>query len=149
MRRQTGVADRGYGEEQILLQHATRANDPISYAECSKLINDQNEHLLTCRGLMDLKRADEPVPLKEVEPASEIIKRFATGAMSFGSISYGAHSTLAKAMNQIGGKSNTVITATLYHFQNFQLAMGIRPRRAPPRRFSSSAGKGVNSKVSP
>src|SRR6185437_16051248 len=62
---------------------------------------------LTIRGLMSLKRAAEPLPLDEVEPASEIVKRFATGAMSFGSISREAHTTLAIAMNRIGGKSNT------------------------------------------
>ena len=126
---------RGYGEEQILrkhldaggdyayrlrgedhiwtpetiskLQHATRANDAGTFSDYSKLINEQTERLLTFRGLMDFKWADEPVPIDEVEPASEIVKRFATGAMSFGSISYEAHSTLAKAMNFIGGKSNT------------------------------------------
>ncbi len=89
------------------LQHATRANDARTYEEYSRLVNEQNEHLLTFRGLMDFKFADQPIPLDEVEPAKEIVKRFATGAMSFGSISYEAHSTLAKAMNAIGGKSNT------------------------------------------
>ncbi|HKK14298.1 MAG TPA: glutamate synthase large subunit [Gammaproteobacteria bacterium] len=89
------------------LQHATRANDAATYAEYSKLINEQNERLLTLRGLFELKPAAEPVPLEEVEPAKEIVKRFATGAMSFGSISFEAHSTLAVAMNRIGGKSNT------------------------------------------
>ncbi|QSA98601.1 glutamate synthase large subunit [Methylococcus sp. EFPC2] len=89
------------------LQHATRANDAKTYAEYAKLINEQNEHLLTLRGLMDFKYADQPIPLDEVEPAKEIVKRFATGAMSFGSISYEAHTTMAIAMNRIGGKSNT------------------------------------------
>ncbi|MFQ5486918.1 MAG: glutamate synthase large subunit, partial [Gammaproteobacteria bacterium] len=89
------------------LQHATRANDAGTYAEYARLINEQNERLLTLRGLFALKEAPQPVPLEEVEPASEIVKRFATGAMSFGSISYEAHSTLAVAMNRIGGKSNT------------------------------------------
>jgi glutamate synthase (NADPH/NADH) large chain len=70
-------------------------------------MNEQSERLLTFRGLMDFKLANDPVPMEEVEPAAEIVKRFATGAMSFGSISYEAHSTLAKAMNNIGGKSNT------------------------------------------
>jgi len=89
------------------LQHATRANNPETYAEYARMINDQSERLLTLRGLMDFKWADEAVPLEQVEPAKEIVKRFATGAMSFGSISYEAHSTLARAMNALGGKSNT------------------------------------------
>lgn len=89
------------------IQHATRANDAKSYEEYAKAINDQEERLLTFRGLFDFKFAKTPVPLDEVEPAKEIVKRFATGAMSFGSISYEAHSTLAVAMNRLGGKSNT------------------------------------------
>ncbi len=89
------------------LQHAVRGNDARSYAEYSGLINEQNESLLTLRGLMDFNFADTALPLDEVEPAKELVKRFATGAMSFGSISYEAHSTLAVAMNQLGGKSNT------------------------------------------
>ncbi|MFO8154303.1 glutamate synthase large subunit [Thioalkalivibrio sp.] len=89
------------------LQHATRANDAKTYAEYSRLIDEQNERLLTFRGLMDFRFAANPVPIDEVEPASEIVKRFATGAMSFGAISHEAHSTLARAMNAIGGKSNT------------------------------------------
>ncbi len=89
------------------LQHATRANDAKTFAEFSRLVNEQNERLLTLRGLFEFKWAKEPVPIEEVEPASEIVKRFATGAMSFGSISMEAHSTLAMAMNKIGGKSNT------------------------------------------
>jgi glutamate synthase (NADPH/NADH) large chain len=63
--------------------------------------------MLTIRGLMALKPADQPLDLSEVEPAAEIVKRFATGAMSYGSISWEAHTTLAVAMNRIGGKSNT------------------------------------------
>ena len=89
------------------LQHATRANDAKTFAEFSRLVNEQSERLLTLRGLFEFKWANEPVPLEEVEPAKEIVKRFATGAMSFGSISMEAHSTLAMAMNQLGGKSNT------------------------------------------
>jgi glutamate synthase (NADPH/NADH) large chain len=89
------------------LQHATRANDAKTYAEYSRLINEQNEALLTLRGLMEFKFADTPVPLDEVESVKDIVKRFATGAMSFGSISWEAHTTLAIAMNRIGGKSNT------------------------------------------
>ena len=89
------------------LQHATRANDFSSYEEFARHINEQDEKLLTLRGLFEFRMADTPVPLDEVEPAAEIVKRFATGAMSFGSISYEAHTTLAIAMNRIGGKSNT------------------------------------------
>ena len=94
-------------ESIAALQHATRANDAKTFAEFSRLIDEQNERLLTFRGLMQLKFSDQPLPLDQVEPASAIVKRFATGAMSFGSISYEAHSTLARAMNAIGGKSNT------------------------------------------
>ena len=89
------------------LQHAVRSNSATTYAEFSRIINDQNEQLLTLRGLFEFKFAGQPLALDEVEPAKEIVKRFATGAMSFGSISYEAHSTLARAMNAIGGKSNT------------------------------------------
>ncbi|MEW8325340.1 MAG: glutamate synthase large subunit [Candidatus Thiodiazotropha sp.] len=89
------------------VQHAVRSNDWNTYQSFADAINTQNEILLTLRGLFEFKLADQPLSLDEVEPASEIVKRFATGAMSFGSISYEAHSTLAKAMNAIGGKSNT------------------------------------------
>jgi glutamate synthase (NADPH/NADH) large chain len=100
--------DHAWTPESIAkLQHATRANSYTTFEEYSRLINDQSERLLTLRGLMEFKLAPEPVPLDEVEPASAIVKRFATGAMSFGSISPEAHATLARAMNSIGGKSNT------------------------------------------
>ena len=89
------------------LQHAVRGNNPANYREFARSINEQSERLLTIRGLMELKPADRPIPLEQVEPAAEIVKRFATGAMSFGSISREAHTTLAVAMNRIGGKSNT------------------------------------------
>jgi glutamate synthase (NADPH) large chain len=89
------------------LQHAVRGNNPKNYAEFAASINEQSERLLTIRGLMSLKNAATPIPLAEVEPASEIVKRFATGAMSFGSISREAHTTLAIAMNRIGARSNT------------------------------------------
>jgi len=89
------------------LQHAARANSHSTYQEYAKLINDQSRRLMTLRGLFELKPAGAPVPLDEVEPAAEIVKRFATGAMSLGSISTEAHTTLAIAMNRIGGKSNT------------------------------------------
>ncbi|HWA38885.1 MAG TPA: glutamate synthase-related protein [Burkholderiales bacterium] len=90
------------------LQHSARANSYSTYKEYAQLINDQSRRHMTFRGLFEL-RVDQctPVPLEEVEPASEIVKRFATGAMSLGSISTEAHTTLAVAMNRIGGKSNT------------------------------------------
>ena len=89
------------------LQHAVRGNDASNYEEFAKSVNEQSERLLTIRGLMEFKKSDTPVPIEEVESASEIVKRFSTGAMSFGSISHEAHSTLAIAMNRIGGRSNT------------------------------------------
>jgi len=93
------------------LQHAVRANVPDKFSEFSSAVNDQSEQLMTLRGLFRIKKPDEfgnaPVPLEEVEPAVDIVKRFSTGAMSFGSISREAHTTLAIAMNRIGGKSNT------------------------------------------
>ncbi|MCC7039445.1 MAG: glutamate synthase subunit alpha [Burkholderiales bacterium] len=90
------------------LQHATRANNPATYREYAKLINEQGRELKTLRGLFEFKTAEcTPVPLDEVEPAASIVRRFATGAMSLGSISTEAHTTLAVAMNRIGGKSNT------------------------------------------
>ncbi|MEN8176470.1 MAG: glutamate synthase-related protein, partial [Pseudomonadota bacterium] len=89
------------------LQHAVRTESAGTYADFARIVNEQNEELLTLRGLMAFRFADDPLPLEEVEPAGEIVKRFATGAMSFGSISYEAHSNLARAMNAIGGKSNT------------------------------------------
>ncbi|BEU98969.1 glutamate synthase large subunit [Novosphingobium olei] len=89
------------------LQHAVRGNIPEKYKEFAESINEQSERMLTIRGLMELKKADQPISIDEVEPASEIVKRFATGAMSYGSISWEAHTTLALAMNRIGGKSNT------------------------------------------
>ena len=89
------------------LQHAVRGNSSDEYKAFATTINEQSERLLTIRGLMQFKWADAPIPVEEVEPAADIVKRFATGAMSFGSISREAHTTLAIAMNRIGGKSNT------------------------------------------
>ncbi len=89
------------------LQHAVRGDLPGEYLAFANEINDQSARLLTLRGLMEFRWADAPVPLDEVEPAAEIVKRFATGAMSFGSISREAHTNLAIAMNRIGGRSNT------------------------------------------
>ena len=106
------------GEEHVwnaatvaTLQHAVRGNSQDKYRHYAALINEQAHRLTTIRGLFDIKSAAddgrEPVPLDEVEPAKDIVKRFATGAMSYGSISREAHTTLAIAMNRIGGKSNT------------------------------------------
>ncbi len=89
------------------LQYATRANSWKSYQEFSQAVNDQSRQLATLRGLLDFRSDRGPVPLDEVEPAKEIVKRFATGAASFGSISKEAHETLAIAMNRIGARSNT------------------------------------------
>jgi glutamate synthase domain-containing protein 2/glutamate synthase domain-containing protein 3 len=89
------------------LQQAVRQDSFKTFEEYTDLIDQQSANLCTLRGLMKLKKSDAPVPLEEVEPAKEIVKRFTTGAMSFGSISKEAHETLAIAMNRIGGKSNT------------------------------------------
>jgi glutamate synthase (NADPH/NADH) large chain len=93
------------------LQHAVRGNSYERYREFAKVLNEQSEKLVTIRGLFRIKSAEDdgrkPVPLEDVEPAKNIVRRFATGAMSFGSISREAHTTLAIAMNRIGGKSNT------------------------------------------
>jgi len=102
------------------LQHAVRSTDnkdamsgviPQKFRDFSKAINDQSEQLMTLRGMFRLRSAEsmgrKPIPLEEVEPAANIVKRFSTGAMSFGSISREAHTTLAIAMNRIGGRSNT------------------------------------------
>lgn len=101
------------GEEHLfnpqtihLLQYSTRKNDVIAYRKYAKLINNQDEKALTLRGLLTFRKGTR-VPLEEVESVENIMKRFATGAMSFGSISHEAHSTLAIAMNRIGGKSNS------------------------------------------
>jgi glutamate synthase (NADPH/NADH) large chain len=89
------------------LQHATRAGRYDLFKKYTESVDDQSRVLATLRGLFELKPAAVPVPIDEVEPVSEIVKRFSTGAMSYGSISAEAHETLAVAMNRIGGKSNT------------------------------------------
>ena len=90
------------------LQHSTRANSYNTYKDYAQIINDQSRRHMTLRGLFEFKvDPAKAIPLDEVEPAAEIVKRFATGAMSLGSISTEAHATLAVAMNRIGGKSNT------------------------------------------
>ncbi len=108
------LAFRVRGEEHVwtpetigTLQHAVRSANYKQFKAYTAKINDQTAKLKNLRGLFDLKPVGKPVPLDEVEPASEIVKRFATGAMSFGSISWEAHTTLAIAMNRIGGRSNT------------------------------------------
>jgi glutamate synthase (ferredoxin) len=95
-------------ETVFRLQHATRQGRYDIFKQYTQLVDDQNERLCTLRGLMTFRAADRaPVPIEEVEPVDSIVKRFATGAMSYGSISAEAHETLAIAMNRIGGRSNT------------------------------------------
>ncbi len=90
-----------------LLQKACRINDYKTFKEYTQLIDGQSERMATLRGLMELKYASKPIPIEEVEPVDAIVKRFKTGAMSYGSISKEAHEALAIAMNRIGGRSNT------------------------------------------
>ncbi len=94
-------------ETVFKLQHSTRAQRYDVFKEYTNLVDDQARQLATLRGLFTLKSDRQPIPIDEVEPISEIVKRFATGAMSYGSISAEAHETLAIAMNRLGGKSNT------------------------------------------
>jgi len=108
------LAFRLRGEEHVWtpetigkLQHAVRSANYSLFKSYTSTVNDQTRKLKNLRGLFDIKPDRDPVPLDEVEPISEIVKRFATGAMSFGSISWEAHTTLAIAMNRIGGRSNT------------------------------------------
>ena len=108
------LAYRLRGEEHVwtpetigALQHAVRAGDFAGFQTYTARVNDQTDKFKNLRGLFDLNPAGDPVPIDEVEPAAQIVKRFATGAMSFGSISWEAHTTLAIAMNRIGGRSNT------------------------------------------
>jgi glutamate synthase (NADPH/NADH) large chain len=105
--RRRGEAHMFNPETVHLLQHATRTNDYQLYQRYARLLNEQPERQFTLRGLLDFARHRPAIALSEVEPAEAIMRRFATGAMSFGSISHEAHSTLAIAMNRIGGKSNT------------------------------------------
>jgi glutamate synthase (NADPH) large chain len=90
-----------------LLQYSTRMNDYATYKKYAKIVNDQTQKAATLRGLLQFKKQRPSIPIEEVESAASILKRFATGAMSFGSISWEAHTTLAIAMNRIGAKSNT------------------------------------------
>ena len=89
------------------LQHATQSNSYATFKEFSQIVNDESKTHSNLRGLLELKTLPKPIPIEEVESASEIVKRFNTGAMSFGALSKEAHETLAVAMNRIGGKSNT------------------------------------------
>ncbi|MFQ6047785.1 MAG: glutamate synthase large subunit [Phycisphaerae bacterium] len=89
------------------LQQAARTRDPTAYRQFAELINDQSKRLGTLRGLLEFKKLDKPIPLQQVEPCSQIVKRFKTGAMSYGSISHEAHETIAIAMNRIGARSNS------------------------------------------
>jgi glutamate synthase (ferredoxin) len=89
------------------LQHSTRSGQYAIFKEYTRLVDDQSEHLATLRGLLELQTGAPGIPIDEVEPVESIVKRFATGAMSYGSISQEAHETLAIAMNRLGGKSNT------------------------------------------
>ena len=94
-------------ETIALLQHAVRSGDYEQFKNYSRAMNDQRDHLRNLRGLFEFRFAGQPLSLDEVEPAAEIVKRLATGAMSFGSISWEAHTTLALAMNRLGARSNT------------------------------------------
>jgi glutamate synthase (NADPH/NADH) large chain len=94
-------------ETVFKLQHATRSGQYGIYRDYARQVNDQSRRLGTLRGLFTLRQAAEPVPLDEVEPVESIVRRFATGAMSYGSISQEAHETLAIAMNRLGGRSNS------------------------------------------
>jgi glutamate synthase (ferredoxin) len=94
-------------ETVFKLQHSTRSGQYTIFKEYTKLVDDQNKNLATLRGLLELKKAKKAIPIDEVEPIESIVTRFATGAMSYGSISQEAHETLAIAMNRLGGKSNT------------------------------------------
>ncbi|MCR5886524.1 glutamate synthase large subunit [Hymenobacter sp. J193] len=105
--RRRGEAHQFNPETVHLLQHATRTGSYETYQRYARLVNTPGKSAFTLRGLLDFAHHRPAVPLEEVEPAENIMRRFATGAMSFGSISHEAHSTLAIAMNRIGGKSNT------------------------------------------
>jgi glutamate synthase (NADPH/NADH) large chain len=108
------LAYRLRGEEHVwtpetvsTMQHAVRAGDYEMFKKYTAMVNDQTKKLKNLRGMFELDFLPEPIPLDEVEPVTQIVKRFATGAMSFGSISWEAHTNLAIAMNRLGGKSNT------------------------------------------
>ena len=105
--RRDGVPHLFSPEAVFRLQHATRSGQEGIFRQYSKEIDDQSARRMTLRGLLGIRAADEAVPLDEVEPVREIVKRFCTGAMSYGSLSAEAHQTLAIAMNRLGGRSNS------------------------------------------
>ena len=133
------------------LQHATRSGKVETYKEYARLINDQTKRHMTLRGLFDIRPAGKPVPLEEVESAREIVKRFATGAMSLGSISTEAHTTLAIAMNRIGGKSNTGEggeDATRYRaLKGGETLAGLIGKNRIERDITLAAGDSLRSKI--
>ncbi len=88
------------------LQHSTRTGQYEIFKEYTRLVDDQSERMASLRGLLKFREGRKRIPMDDVEPASEIVKRFSTGAMSYGSISAEAHETLAIAMNRLGGRSN-------------------------------------------
>ena len=94
-------------ETVFKLQHATRSGQYRIYKDYAQLVNDQSRRRATLRGLFELKLAESPIPIDQIEPVEGMLRRFGTGAMSYGSISQEAHETLAIAMNRLGGKSNT------------------------------------------
>jgi glutamate synthase domain-containing protein 2/glutamate synthase domain-containing protein 1/glutamate synthase domain-containing protein 3 len=105
--RQEGEAHLFNPDTVFKLQHACRSGQYGVFKEYSRLVNDQSRRLYTLRGLLDFAAEPMPIPIEEVEPVERIVRRFATGAMSYGSISQEAHETLAIAMNRLGGRSNT------------------------------------------
>ena len=112
--RRHGEFHQWHPESIAKLQYATRANDPDAYRQFADEVNDQSRKMATLRGLLDFKDG-QAIPIDQVEPAVEIVKRFATGAISLGSISREAHETMAIAMNRIGARSNTGEGGEDYH----------------------------------
>ena len=118
------------------LQHASRANSYATYKEYAALINDQSRRLMTLRGLFEFRFGGcTPVPIEEVEPAKEIVKRFSTGAMSLGSISTEAHTTLAIAMNRLGGRSNTGEGGEDHHGEPWPIGIALGTLAVPANRL--------------
>jgi len=122
------------------LQHATRAKRFDIFKEYTTLVDDQSHGLVTLRGLMSLVPSATPLALDEVESTASIIKRFSTGAMSYGSISEEAHSTLAIAMNRLGAKSNTgeAVRTTSDSTPRIHAGIAVRPSSKSPPDASAS-----------